>query len=83
MLAALSRDSGISRCTDGKVPGSRTPFLVGGPRRSRQAVTPAASPPLARGGLGEAERRALGDHDVGVVEQPIHRGRGQRPRAQR
>ena len=33
--------------------------------------------PLAGGGLGEPEAVTLGDHDVGVVQQPVDGGGGQ------
>jgi hypothetical protein len=49
------------------------------PRTAMEFPGPSASQwhhPLARGGVDEADRFALGDDDVGMVEQPIDERRG-------
>jgi hypothetical protein len=71
----LSRDSWISWWADRRPPGPGTPeLLVGGHRISRLGSAQRHHP-LAGQGLGEPVRIALGHHQVGVVQQPVH-GRG-------
>jgi hypothetical protein len=59
----------ISRLAATRFPGWRPPVLAGGTGLGRQR-----DHPLAGEGLGEAVRVALGQDEVSVVQQSVHRG---------
>jgi hypothetical protein len=73
----VSRDSGTSSWADSRSPSPRTRDLHVGGQLISGRWSAERHHPLPRGRLGEPVGGALGEDDVGVVEEPVDGGRGQ------
>ncbi len=68
---SVSKANGICPVADSGSAGWRPPILPGGGQWNCPGLVGEGLHPLAGGGLGEADGVAGGEHDVGVVQEPV------------